>query len=388
MTEKTMDAFRDTLADYAGKSYQQAKALPGVFYTDPRLLALEESELFSSEWICVGRVEELSQPGDYLTFDIAGEPIVVVRGDDDVVRALANVYRHKGTRIVDGTGTVRSFVCPYHHWSYDTQGRLLNAPHIESRDDFDLKNCRLPALACEIWQGFVFVSLATEPAPLSERLNGLVDIIGNYHLEEMHLRYLTDEVWETNWKCLFENFMEGYHLTPLHRKTLHKVNPTELCRHFSLGDAYFGFSAGFATRIPEDKIGHPDLSDEEFNNCAMFAVPPGLTVGIGSDYSSFLCIRPEGVDRVRVKLGLIFFGDNWNAEQIDEAVHLFQATMAEDKIVLLELQRGLGSRFHSPGPLAPRNQEGPDWDFYQYLARRLRPALSTCGQAGGILSVG
>ncbi len=370
-----MKRFRETLTAYAEKSYEEARALPGAFYTDPRMLDLELTELFGREWVCVGRLEEVSQPGDYLTFDVANEPVVVVHGEDGVVRALANVCRHRGTRIASQAGNARHFVCPYHQWSYDTTGRLINAPGIKARDGFDPKECRLPEVKCESWHGFLFVSLQAAPTPVSERLAGLSEIVGRYHLEEMRLRYLVDETWDTNWKCLLENFMEGYHLTPLHRKTLHQVNPTHLCRHFDPGDAYFGYFAGFASRLPADRIGHPDLSEDEFNQCVMFCVPPGLTVGVGSDYSSFLCIRPDTTSRVRVKLGLIFFGDTWSMTQIDAAVSLFQRTMAEDKAVLHELQRGIGSRYYVPGPLAPRDAEGPLWDFYQYLSRRLTPVL-------------
>lgn len=168
--------------------------------------------------------------------------------------------------------------------------------------------------------------------------------------------------------------MEGYHLTPLHRDTLHKVNPSRLCSHLTPGRRHFGYSVGFTSRVPKGRVGHPDLSDDEGNTCIMFAVPPGLLVGVGSDYSSFLCIRPESADRVRVKLGLIFYGDHWSRQDVDNAIELFQHTMDEDKQVLLRVQQGLGSRFHEPGPLAPRDLEGTIWDFYQYLSRSLTTA--------------
>jgi phenylpropionate dioxygenase-like ring-hydroxylating dioxygenase large terminal subunit len=96
-------------------------------------------------------------------------------------------------------------------------------------------------------------------------------------------------------------------------------------------------------------------------------------MGIGSDYSSFLCLRPQAVDRVRVKMGLIFYGDQWSQQDVDNAIKLFQHTMAEDKQVLVRVQQGLGSRFHEPGPLAARDLEGTIWDFYQYLSQSLTP---------------
>ena len=176
----------------------------------------------------------------------------------------------------------------------------------------------------------------------------------------MTLHYVADGVWETNWKCLMENFMEGYHLSPLHRTTLHPVNPTKLCRHFPPGEAYLGYYAGFSPDLPRTTLGHPDLSEEEAHRCVMFAVPPALAVGGAADYSSFLCIQPETPDRVRVKQGLFFHGDHWTQDKIDHAVELFERTMAEDKEMLVDLKRGLHASRYASGPMAPADYEGPD----------------------------
>lgn len=369
--------FRKTLRAIKGKDYKQGFSLPGVFYTDPAWMRAECDELFVNNWFCVGRVEEVSKPGDFFTFDYVGEPILVVHGRDGVIRAMSNVCRHRGTVLAEGSGNTRKFLCPYHHWAYDTTGQLLNAPHMESHQLFNVKQCRLRELNCEFWQGFIFANLNPRPARLKQELAPLQKLIGNYHLEEMSLRYLANEVWDTNWKCLLENFMEGYHLTPLHRDTLHKVNPSRLCEHLASGKCHFGYSVGFTRRLPAQRIGHADLSNEEMDTCVMFAVPPGLTVGIGSDYSSFLCLSPLSPSRVSVKMGLVFHGDHWLQQDVDNAIELFQHTMEEDKQVLLRVQQGLGSRLHEPGPLAARDLEGTIWDFYQYLSRN----QSTAGKA-------
>jgi phenylpropionate dioxygenase-like ring-hydroxylating dioxygenase large terminal subunit len=363
--------FRKTLRSIRGKDYGQGFSLPGAFYTDYAWMQAECEELFLRDWFCVGRVEEVANPGDFFSFDHVGEPILVVHGRDGVIRALSNICRHRGTVIAAGSGNTKKFLCPYHHWAYDTTGQLLNAPHMEARQDFDPKQCRLRELHSETWLGFLFVNLNPRAADMVKELAPLEKLIGNYHLEQMSLRYLADEVWDTNWKCLLENFMEGYHLTPLHRETLHKVNPSNLCRHLPPGKRHFGYSVGFTSRLPQERIGHPDLSDEEMDTCVMFSMPPGLCVGIGSDYSSFLCLRPSSPSQVSVKMGLIFHGDNWSEGDVDNAVELFRHTMDEDKQVLLRLQQGLASRSHEPGPLAGRDLEGTIWDFYQYLGRHL-----------------
>ncbi len=119
-------------------------------------------------------------------------------------------------------------------------GWALNAPHLEGHRTFNAKDCRLPELKCDIWNGFIFVSLDADPPGLTEQFSELDKIVQNYHLEDMQLRYLADEYWDLNWKCLLENFMEGYHITPLHKNTLDKVTSTRLCTHIKPGSAYAG----------------------------------------------------------------------------------------------------------------------------------------------------
>jgi len=371
----------EALEDISRLSYDRARAMPAAFYTDPAVLAVEERELFRREWVCIGRAEELSQPGDWMTLRLGGEPVIVSRGDDGHLRAFSNVCRHRGAVLAEGKGNARFLSCPYHAWTYDMQGRLIGTPGLPKRDDFDRANCRLPEFACRTWLGFVFVSLAAEPPPLAPRLAALEERVRNYHLEETTLRYVAEEVWDTNWKCFVENYMEGYHLSPLHRETLHPVNPTRLCRHFPPGEGYFGYNAGFDASLPRPQKGHRDLSDEEARTCVMFAVPPGLVVGCSSDYSSFVCVQPEGVGRVRARMGLIFFGQDWPQDRVDWAVELFRRTMDEDKAVLRRVTEGLNSAYYEPGPLAPADREGTVWDFYDYLHRRLGAALAADGAA-------
>jgi phenylpropionate dioxygenase-like ring-hydroxylating dioxygenase large terminal subunit len=367
-------AAHEALRGTSQTPYERAWSMPSAFYTDPAILAAERERLFMREWICVGREEEVARPGDFMAMRICDEPIVITRGEDMKVRALSNVCRHRGTVMASGRGNKRRIVCPYHHWSYDGTGKLLTAPRLGERPDFDPGNCRLPEFACSLWQGFVFVSLAADPPALAPRLAGLEEMIRPYHLEQTTLRYVADEVWATNWKCMLENYMEGYHLSALHHDSLHRVNPTKLCRHFPPGEGYFGYYAGFSPDLPRSQKGHPELTDNQRDDCVMFAVPPGLGVGCSADYSSFICIQPESIDRVRVKLGLIFFGPDWPQSTVDWAVELFHKTMAEDKAILVGLAQGLKSRHYRPGPLASKDFEGPILDFYRYMGRKLDPA--------------
>ncbi len=364
-------AFIDTLQLIKDQPYSKAYALPGEFYTDPFWLLEEQALLFGKDWVCVGREEEVKNRGDYFTFQLVNEPLVIVHGEDGKIRALSNVCRHRGTVIMTDQGNTKNLLCPYHHWQYSTTGKLINAPSMTSDARINLENCSLPSVPIEIWKGFLFVCLAQKPSDLRSQLQALDRKIHAYHLEEMHLHYLENEIWRINWKSLVENFMEGYHLSPLHRKTLHKVNPSRLCRHLPPGELHFGYEVGFTSRVSNDTPAHKELTEEQRNHCIMFSIPPGLTVGIGSDYSSFLCIRPLSVEAVAVKKGLIFHGEEWQQADMDKAVELFQQTMEEDKEVLIRVQQGMHSKRYQPGPLAPKDMEGTIWDFYQYMARSI-----------------
>ena len=364
------------LVELESAGYENAWSMPASYYADPDILALEKEHLFGKEWVCIGRVEEVADPGDSMAFTLCEQPLVAVRGEDRKIRVFSNVCRHRGAILVEGKGRGKRIVCPYHHWSYELDGRLAGAPRMEAHSGFDKPDCKLPEYAVEEWCGFLFTTLAEDPEPLAPRLEPLKARIGNYHMEQMKVRHLADEIWHTNWKCLIENFMEAYHLSPLHKTTLHPVNPTRLCTHFPAGDAFFGYNAGYSPDLPRSQKGHPDLTDAEADNCVMFAIPPGLVSGCGGDYSSFICIQPETVDRVRAKLGLIFYGDGWTDAEVEKATVLFNDTMSEDKSVLVGLMRGLAAKSYARGPLAPADFEGNVLDFYRYFSSRMRGVLA------------
>ena len=363
------------LRQAAASSHDRAWTMPAAFYTDADFLALEHSTLFAREWFCVGRVEEVPEPGCHMAYNLAGEALVIVHGSDGRIRALSNVCRHRGILIANGKGKGRRLTCPYHHWAYELDGRLAAAPQMPARPDFDVAACRLPEFPCETWMGFIYVSLDSEAEPLAPRLADLEPRVAPYHMEEMWLGHLDEEVWETNWKSLIENYMEAYHLTPLHRTTLNSLNPTMLARHVPAGEHWYGYEVGFPPDAPRVTRGHADLSDAQSATCLMLMVGPGSGIGLAADYSSFLCIQPEGTDRVRFKSGLLFWGEDWPQSAVDRAIELFDATMAEDRMVLEPLMAGYRSRHHAPGPLAPAHLEGPILDLAQYIARRMIPVL-------------
>ncbi len=366
-----MENIVNCLEKFLVLNYDQARSMPPEFYTSQEFFDVEQKRLFRGEWVCLGRIHQIPNVGDYFATDLMNEPLIVVRTKLNEIKVLSNVCRHRGTVLVEGTGNTKSFICPYHAWSYNLDGELRRAPLIENRTDFDRKNCQLPVFSSEIWGGFIYVNLDGTAPSLSPQLEGLTNLIQHYHMDDMVELHAEESIWETNWKCLTENFMEGYHLSTVHRKTLHPITPTRLCTHFPAGEGYFGYFSTFPDNLPQRGKYHPDLNSEERQRSIMFAIPPLHVAGVSGHKTSYLYLQPESVSTVRVRRGMAFSDPNISDNDHKTAVDLFEQTMTEDKIQLGRLQRGLQSRYLDTGPLAPANYEGNVSDFYHYLARKI-----------------
>ncbi len=224
---------RDHLAALRALPRERAAAMPAEYYTSPEFLNLERDELFRKQWIGIGHIGEIPKPGDYFTTELVDEQLIVARSTGESVHVLSNVCRHRGSVIARGTGNAKRFICPYHAWTYGLDGNLIAAPLMDGVAHFEPTRCRLPQFKLEIWQGFIFVNLDREATtPLAPQIAATEPYVRNYRPAERHLLFNAEEVWQTNWKCLVENFMEGYHLSPMHAKTLHAVTPTALCDLF------------------------------------------------------------------------------------------------------------------------------------------------------------
>lgn len=369
MSKAKIDSFRAALSAYSDSNYRYS--LPTGLYTSKSWLAYETKHLLRREWICLGRVGEVPNAGDYFTLDVLGEPLLIVRGKDDAVRVLSNVCRHRNMQVAEGQGRARSFVCPYHAWSYKLDGGLLQAPLMP---EVDRSNCGLPEFQSEVWQGFLFVNLDGKATPLAPRLTGLDGILKNYHTDEMHHVFATEEIWDANWKCLLENFMEGYHLSRVHPQTLGGRTPTKLCEKFESGEGYTGYRANYPPTAPFRGDCHPDLTEKEKSCSTLFSIFPAMVASQSSDVLAYMTLQPVGVDQVRIRWGLSVYDKDMSEEEIQSRVELWQAINAEDQIKLAKVQHALHSRSAVSGPLAPDDFEGTIRDIYSYLARRLQHA--------------
>jgi phenylpropionate dioxygenase-like ring-hydroxylating dioxygenase large terminal subunit len=371
-----VEEMRETLQSIAALPEHEAKCLPGRFYTDPDYFRFEVETFLSRAWHCLGRSDEIAQPGDFFTAQLFDEPLLVVRAKDGGVRIFSNVCRHRGMPIAEGRGSSRRFVCSYHAWSYGLDGRLLAAPRMSDRG-VNADNCSLPAFRSEVWNGFIYVNLDDDAEPLSPRLGQLGGLIGNYQTSEMRVVRTFEEEWRTNWKCLVENFMEAHHLSVVHPRTLHPYTPTGLSRKAMSDDAFTSYCANYPVTAASRGRGADGLSEDERRRSTLFCVYPTQIASQAATLLVSFSIQPLAVDRIRVRWTVSTYGDELTEEEIEGRVALWQEVNREDREKLEKMQRALASRHAGSGPLAPPDLEGTIWDFYRYLDRQVPSAGRT-----------
>jgi phenylpropionate dioxygenase-like ring-hydroxylating dioxygenase large terminal subunit len=353
----------------------RAFTMPGSFYTSETLLDIERAQLFRNKWICLGREEEIPAVGDYFATELVGEPIILVRAKVGIIKALSNVCRHRAMPLVEGKGRSKRFTCSYHAWTYDLSGQLVRAQGVEDQHTEFIRNCKLPEFKCEIWHGFIFVNLSpyAESFLESETVRQIEPMVKNMHIEDMQLLFSSEQEWDVNWKCLVENFLEGYHLSTVHRKTLHPYTPTRLSKHFESGEGFFGFYSYYPKQAPSRGESHSDLNKDEKRRSLMLGIGPSSVFGISGFKVTYNLIQPISATRLRTRIGMIGFPAKTDEEEriAKAGVDLFTRTFAEDEAQLVRVMRGLQSRHYVSSVLAKPDYEGTIWDFYNYLAKNL-----------------
>jgi phenylpropionate dioxygenase-like ring-hydroxylating dioxygenase large terminal subunit len=362
-----MTALREKLQELAALPADRPKGMPGAFYTSQAQFEHEARTVLKRGWHCLGRQDEVPEPGDFFTTQLLNEPLLVVRGDDGAILVLANVCRHRGMPLVEGRGTAKRFTCSYHAWMYGRDGGLLRAPRMENAG-FDAKNCRLPEHKVQLWNGFIYVTL--DPRTLTFEHPALDAMLAPYAPEEFRFVHAAEEDWHTNWKCLVENFMEGYHLSVVHPKTLHDYTPSGLARKLVSGDGYTSYAANYPDNIPARGDGSPMLSHAERKRSSLFAKFPTQVASQAASLLVSLSIFPIHAALVRVKWTMSVYKDNLDDQTIRQRIALWEDVNREDREKLERMQVALASDHAVEGPLAADDYEGTIRDFQTWLAQQ------------------
>lgn len=345
---------------------EAAVALPGQAYVDRDVFAAEQARVFRAGWAPVARVSDVARPGDYLSVDLFGAPLVVTN-DDGALHVLSRVCRHRGMPVAEGRGSAKALTCPYHLWRYDLDGRLAAAPGMERSDVFDRAACALPRLASEVWGGWIFVNLDGQAAPLAPRLDGLAGRLGKIAPDRMVTADVLTFESPWNWKVMVENFLESYHHIGPHRDSLQKSNPGL--------STYEGIASDLFTVLENPP------ADESHGAFVVAAVFP-LTLMFFTEGETPLGVWYELSDmeagRFTLKIHLLAPPE---FAAVPEFVALYReqvtAIHLEDVPACQGVQQGVASPLYRPGPLS--HLEQPLWRFHRHLQQAMGQVVGAAG---------
>ncbi|MGE0801218.1 MAG: SRPBCC family protein [Lautropia sp.] len=353
--KKNGDIFRNTR-----KPVQSARHLPGDVYTSPEVLELERDCLFMRHWLCVGREEELTNVGDYLTLRVLGEPVLVVRKDPQTIAAYSNVCRHRGVEVASGNGNAQSFVCPYHAWTYSLDGQLESAP-LMRHSDLNRELCRLPQLRVGTWRGTVFVNFDPKAPSLEEWMQPFEQTFGFLQPDRCALADKLVIDLDCNWKFVNENLMDLYHVGTLHADTFGSFFKGEKDRYqYELmpGGAFGVFPQ--AAPLSEDGrslFGKMEwLSEHDETFCANGFLPPNMNLTARCDSVRLWVAWPQSVDKTQAISYTLIPPDRFEAPEfranIQKVNQLLRRIVEEDRSMIQSLQVGVQSRYYEAGPLS------------------------------------
>jgi phenylpropionate dioxygenase-like ring-hydroxylating dioxygenase large terminal subunit len=385
------------MVECASRPLEQARALPPGAYTSEALYELEVERIWRRSWLYVARLEELSNAGDWVTFEVAGEPVMVTCGDDGEIRAMSRVCPHRfmdvlGFREAD-RGNSESFVCPYHSWAFAKDGSFAGAPLMERSELFQEEKeayC-LKRYRTELWRGFVFINLDPDAAPLQDTMSEIDGVLGNYKPEDW--RKVTRVAWgesPVNWKLALDNGREGYHHQGIHKDSLEplwpahmvEMEPTEtlnyfVARMFVSEEAATGQEDGHymnPTLLPAA----PGLTPYEKSHYLVIGVYPGFILIPGPDMTLIQTFTPTGPGTHDMNFDILFHEsllDHPEAEAArDEAHRWLHEIQSEDSAALVALQKTIDATRNQMQGGALSHLERPMWSIQRFLADRLTGA--------------
>jgi glycine betaine catabolism A len=387
MPDRLPDAVPDTTVltaaelDSIRRPYRGARLLPGRAYHEQAILDWERESILRRDWVIVGREDEAREPGTYFTTELDGEPLIVVRARDNVLRAFYNVCRHRGTAVVEEPcGTAVRFQCPYHAWIYDLEGKLVRAKHTDDLDDFTFDEYSLVPVGCATWQGFVLLNLDPDAAPLATQLGDLDEHLARFDFTTLEpARTMTYEV-AANWKFIAENYSECYHCPPLHPQ-LNKLTPYDVGGDYAPDGAWQGgwmqLVDGAETMALDggqgSRHGRPaicGMTAEDERRIFYYVVWPTAFLSIHPDYLLVHRLIPVAPDRTTVICQLLFEPDTMARPDFDpsDAVAFWDLTNTQDWHVCELQQRGTKSRSWVSGRYS--NQGASVHAFDQMVADR------------------
>jgi choline monooxygenase len=357
---------------------ERAHTIPSLWYFDPEIYGAECASVFGRTWQAAGRLDQVSQPGTFLTTEVAGEPILVVRDLDGVLQAFHNVCRHRAARVAhEAGGKVTRLRCRYHGWTYDLTGRLRGTPEFDGVENFRREDEGLRALEVDTWGPLVWVRQQRATghdrprAPLAEFLSPLPQRSSTLGLDR--LRFVERRSYDLacNWKVYVDNYLDGgYHVNTIHPGLAGVLDYTHY-RTEVLGNT----SVQMSPLRPPDP-GHDNTSAAQVRSgdyAYYWWVFPSFMVNIYQGIMDTNVVLPLGPDRCRVVFDF-FFADTEGDEArkfIANSLAVAEQIQLEDVGICEDVQKGLASSSYRTGRFSVR-REIAGYHFHRLLARQLQ----------------
>jgi len=346
----------------------EAWTIPASWYVDPRITELERLNVFSKTWQLVARTDQLQKLGDFVTARLAGEPLVVVRGDDGVLRGFYNVCRHHAAAVVtQPCGHTSILQCPYHGWKYGLDGSLKGMPEFDGVQDFERSEHGLVPVRVETWECFAFVNLDAQAAPLREFLGGLVKRVAPLGIGNLHYFDRRSYDIHCNWKVFVDNYLDGgYHVPHLHKALSSVLDYKQYT--IENEDRYCLQSSPMVASGEDGATGATRKGDRAW----YFWQYPNLMINCYQGYMDTNYVIPVDADHCTVIFDF-YFSDVSEArrEFNQQSVDVGNRVQDEDLGICEDVQRGLKSRAYGAGRLSVRREAGEQL-FHQLLAADLK----------------
>ncbi len=387
-----IDAINQAILDGAALPLEAAKTLPAEAYTSEAYFDYEKETIFKKEWLTVAHVSQISKPGDYITLEIVGEPIIVSRDKDNSIHVFSRVCPHRGMDIMpkgfgyDECGKARLFMCPYHSWTFELNGQLKGAPEMQKTADFNRKDYNLHEFRSEVWEGFVFMTFNAEVEPVALQLADLKKQIAPWKMAEMDVNITFEWECEFNWKNMIENWMEPYHHCGIHIKTLQPMMPARGCwtedDHPHYTRAHLPYRASLLQTIQEAEArgekppGFVPIAGLPEQDKAEWVVHVGFPLYLmltAPDRVLWYRLLPISAQRCKLITTTMVTKEAQQhpnyAQDLETETKALKDFHLEDMQVCVAVQRGMNSEAYKTGPIS--YLEKPVHQIQKYLARRI-----------------
>ena len=361
---------QEILASYnASAPLAEAHTIPAPWYTDARIAELELRNVFARHWQAVGQKEQVEKPGQFVTATVAGEPMVVVRGSDNQLRAFFNVCRHHAMTVMnEPCGTAKHLRCPYHGWTYNLEGELRGMTEFEGVCDFDRAKNGLVPVRVETWEKFVFVNLDSQAAPLADFLGELVARVQPLGFSALKFVERRSYTQQCNWKVYVDNFLDGgYHVPHMH-KGLNSVLDYTNYTIENLDRCCVQSSPVAVDSSSESNAAATRKGDRAYYLWQY----PNFMLNWYEGYLDTNLVIPLAVDRCEVIFDF-YFADTSPAQMpyIRQSMEVSERVQQEDIVICDGVQCGLSSRAYQAGRLSVRREAGEHL-FHRLLAADLK----------------